>query len=399
MVAKINRGASLYGALVYNQNKVDNAEATVMDSRYIIHSANYTFNIGDCQKSFEGYLATNQRIEKPVIHISLNPDPRDRVDDDTAKKIAEEYLTQMGYGKQPYILYKHEDIERTHYHIVTVCVDQNGKKISDKFERKKSMDACRELEKKYNLHIPSKKDLKEESKISPVNYQKGNLKNQIRNTVSGLLSTYKVSGLSEYKTLLELHGVTITQINGQIENKAIHGICYSAIDNNGKKIGQQLKASLFKKGFGYDALIKKFRKDKKLITEKNISFMKRIIHQCLCQCKDRTHKELIELLKKRGIDLILRVNKDSRIYGVTYVDHNTKTVLNGSKLGIEFSANNLNNFFANPYYIIQELPDGKETKESPTKEENMPFLNLTQSSDSDEEAWKKRMRKKKGFHL
>lgn len=400
MVAKISHGSSLTGVLMYNQNKVDGGEATVIDSRSIIHSADYTYNVSDSEKSFECYMRANKRTEKPVIHISLNPDPRDNMDDTTAQKVAEEYLDKMGYGEQPYILYKHEDIERTHYHIVTVCVNSEGKKINDKFEKRRSMDTCRELEQKYGLHTPTKKEIFEASKIKAVDYKSGDLKKQIRNTVSGILSTYKVTSISEYKTLLELHGVAISQVDGMVDTKAVHGILYSGIDENGEKVGCPLKSSMFDKKFGYNELQKKFRRDTKLITEKNTSFMKRVITQCLYQCKDRTHKELTDLLKKRNIDLVLRINKEGRVYGVTFVDHNTKTVLNGSKLGIEFSANTLDKFFGNPLFIISEKLENKGL-DSPTKENETGdvFLPINSGYDADEEAFKRKMKRKRNFKL
>lgn len=400
MVAKISHGSSLTGVLMYNQNKVDEKEATVIGSRSIIYSADYTYNVTDSEKSFECYMRANKKTEKPVIHISLNPDLRDNMDDTTAQKIADKYLDKMGYGEQPYILYKHEDTGRIHYHIVTVCVDSEGKKINDKFEKRRSMDTCRELEQIYNLHIPTKKELFEASKIKAVDYKSGELKKQIRNTVSGLLSTYKVTSISEYKTLLELHRVTITQVDGLVDTKAVHGILYSAIDANGEKVGRPLKSSLFNKAFGYNDLQKKFQKDKKMIAEKNTLFIKRVVTQCMYQCKDRTPNELIELLKKRNIDLVLRINKEGRVYGVTFIDHNTKTVLNGSKLSDEFSANRMNDFFNNPYYIFSEKLENKGLEYTPTKEENTPFFGLsTGGNDADEEAWKRRKRKQKGFKI
>ena len=69
---------------------------------------------------------------KPVVHISLNPDPEDRLSDDELTDIAAEYMEGMGWGGQPYVVYKHTDIDRPHIHIVTVQVDSSGRKIGDK---------------------------------------------------------------------------------------------------------------------------------------------------------------------------------------------------------------------------------------------------------------------------
>lgn len=88
-------------------------------------------NIGHCMRSFEAYLEANHRVEKPVVHISLNPSPDDQLTDNRLNMIAREYLTKLGYGNQPFIIYKHSDIGRPHLHIVTTCITDQGTKIND----------------------------------------------------------------------------------------------------------------------------------------------------------------------------------------------------------------------------------------------------------------------------
>ena len=85
--------------------------------------------IQHCIRSFEPYLAANRRTEKPVIHISLNPHPDDVLTDEQLTAIGQEYMEKMGYGNQPYIIYRHEDIGRPHIHIVSLRIDEQGKKI------------------------------------------------------------------------------------------------------------------------------------------------------------------------------------------------------------------------------------------------------------------------------
>ena len=75
MVAKINRGVSLYGAVIYNQRKVDEATARIIAGNRMI--TDLTGNPHNVMQqtlwAFESYLAANRNTEKPVLHISLNP--------------------------------------------------------------------------------------------------------------------------------------------------------------------------------------------------------------------------------------------------------------------------------------------------------------------------------------
>ncbi|WP_157257621.1 relaxase/mobilization nuclease domain-containing protein, partial [Dysgonomonas macrotermitis] len=148
MVAKISAGKSLFGALAYNQAKVDKGTADVLFSQNIIRTVDGSYNMALCMRSFEPYLAANNKTLNPVIHISLNPHPDDKLTDEQLSSIAQEYMDKLGYGKQPYLVYKHEDIDRKHIHIVSVRVDETGKKISDSFEKKRSDTIRKELEKK-----------------------------------------------------------------------------------------------------------------------------------------------------------------------------------------------------------------------------------------------------------
>jgi hypothetical protein len=92
------------------------------------------------------------RTEKPVIHISLNPHLDDKLTDVELADIAREYMDKLGYGNQPYMVYKHEDIDRHHLHIVSIRVDENGKCLNNAYNFQRSKAITRELEQKYDLH-------------------------------------------------------------------------------------------------------------------------------------------------------------------------------------------------------------------------------------------------------
>jgi hypothetical protein len=128
MVAKIGRGNNLIGALSYNHRKIEKENGQVLSTQKMIELPDGSYSIAQLSRSFEPYLIANRKTEKPVLHISLNPDPGDTVNDNDFRNMAEEYMQQMGYGNQLYVVFKHTDIERTHIHIVSVCVDEQGKK-------------------------------------------------------------------------------------------------------------------------------------------------------------------------------------------------------------------------------------------------------------------------------
>ena len=119
MVAKISFGSSLYGALAYNGEKINKEEGKLLATNKIFDDCSGKTSIANALRDFQRYLSPHIRTEKPVVHISLNPHPDDVLTDIEMENIAREYLERMGYGNQPYMVYKHEDIDRHHMHIVT----------------------------------------------------------------------------------------------------------------------------------------------------------------------------------------------------------------------------------------------------------------------------------------
>ena len=62
-------------------------------------------------------------------------------------------MKHLGSGSQPYLIYKHADIDRVHFHIVSTRIDkQTGKKIKDNFEKEKVQKFIKELEQTYQLN-------------------------------------------------------------------------------------------------------------------------------------------------------------------------------------------------------------------------------------------------------
>ena len=214
MVAKISSGTSIFGALAYNQTKVDQHQGEVILTNRMIEPRDRNYTVGVCMRSFEPYLAVNQKTESPILHISLNPDPKDVLTDNQLSDIAQEYMEKLGYGNQPFIVYKHEDIDRHHLHIVSVRVDENGKKLDHNFEYRKSMEICRNIEQKYHLIPADKKEKQPELSIKGIAYGENNLKNKIAGVIRPLVKFYHFQSMGEYKALLSMYKITVEEIKG-----------------------------------------------------------------------------------------------------------------------------------------------------------------------------------------
>ena len=346
MVAKISTGQSLYGALAYNQEKVDEGNAKILAANLVLQPEDGQFSIGDCMKDFQRWMPSHYRTEKPVIHISLNPHPDDVLTDEQLTAIGEEYMQKLGYGNQPYLIFKHEDIDRRHIHIVSLRVDSTGKKINDSNEYRRSKAITEELEQKYGLHPAEGQKKGEDWQLTPVDNDKGNLKKQINNVVKPLLKMYRFQSMGEFRALLSLYNIGVEEVKGEVNGCNYHGILYSALNKDGKKNGTPIKSSVLGKSTGIAAIEKQMQQSGTVIKDKKLKERTRRVVSAAIQ-RTRTESDFRKELSAQGIDLVLRRNEDNRIYGVTFIDHRNRVVLNGSRLGKDFSANVFNEYFRN----------------------------------------------------
>ena len=205
MVAKISVGSSLYGAIAYNGEKINEAQGRLLTTNRIYNDGSGKVDIGKAMEGFHTFLPPQMKVEKPVVHISLNPHPEDVLTDAELQDIAREYLEKLGFGNQPYLVFKHEDIDRHHLHIVTVRVDENGKCISDKNNYYRSKQITRELERKYGLHDAERRNRRLDTPLCKVDVSAGDVKKQVGNTLKALNGQYRFQTMGEYRALLSLY--------------------------------------------------------------------------------------------------------------------------------------------------------------------------------------------------
>ena len=355
MVANIRSGSSPGGALRYNKEKVDKDEAEVLFWQKMLEpfDKHGRMDIDTCMDSFWPYLEANRRTTNTVFHASLNPSPEDRLTDEQLRKIACEYMERMGYGKQPYIVFKHMDISREHLHIVSLRVDEQGRKLPHDFEARRSMEILRDLERKYGLHPNVKgQELTDREGLRKVNYPEGNVKRQVSSVVRSCLRNYKCSSYGEFRTLLEAFNVSVEERTGIIDGRNYAGVIYGAMTDDGYGIGTPFKSSKIGKDVGYNALQRYYENSKiRLKEDGTLDRLRQTVKDAMSP--NNTRDEFRRLLKAENIDAIFCINPVGRIYGVTFIDHNEGIVANGSVLGKEFSANVFNDLYPAPKEMQQ----------------------------------------------
>ena len=346
MIAKISATENLGGALGYNFKKVEKGEANILLAAELYQSNDGNYTMEDVLADMQALIPKKCRTKKTVFHCSLNPHPDEKLSDETLMQIAKEYMEALGYGKQPYIVFKHNDIAREHIHIVSLRVDGEGKKINDRFEKRRSKKITDASERKYNLIPSSKVSEKAVTETPKVDTTKGNIKEQVASVVRTVLKRYKFCSLGELNAILSAYNLTVEEVKTEFRGKKYDGLVYVPTDDKGYKISTPINASDIGRGVGYTAVQNKMQKSKQAI-KPLISIIRYRVLQTM-RTSPKTEEELRQRLEEQSLRVVIRKNEGGRIYGITFIDDKEGIALNGSRLGKGYTANIFNSYFSNP---------------------------------------------------
>jgi hypothetical protein len=174
---------------------------------------------------------------------------------------------------------------------------------------------------------------------------------------------YKFEGFGTYNALLSLFNITAEEVKGEYYGIPRQGLAYFALNDKGEKASNPFKASLFGKQAGYVQLQQHYFQSKELLKDTpSKALLKTTIEMSLQATSDE--KEFKKRLLERGINTVVRRNAEGRVYGITFVDHSSKSVWNGSQLGKNLSANVFNDWWNNDNKMNQPAQGNVTSKNS-----------------------------------
>ena len=345
MIAKISAAENLGGALGYNFKKVEKGEASILLAAEFYQSKDGRYTMEDVIADMEALIPKKCRTKKAVFHCSLNPHPDEKLSDETLLQLAKEYMEALGYGKQPYIVFKHNDIAREHIHIVSLRVDSKGRKMNDKFEKRRSKKITDALEKKYNL-IPSSKVSEQAAETPKVDIDRGNIKEQVASVLRMVLKHYRFCSLGELNAVLSKYNLATEEVKTEYRGKRYEGLVYVPTDDKGNKVSTPIHASDIGRGVGYTAIQNRMQKSKQDIKPLIPTIRRKVLE--VMHTSPNTEEKLRQRLEEQGLRVFIRKNDNGRIYGITFIDDERGVAFNGSRLGKGYSANVFNAYLSNP---------------------------------------------------
>lgn len=341
MVTVIGSGRSIRRTFYYNENKVNEGVAQCL------MAANYPIDLEQTNASMRLNMllktaALNPDVQRSSIHISLNFAPGEQLSDTRLKAIAQEYMERIGFGNQPYLVYRHDDAAHPHIHIATTKIRPDGSRIiTQNIGKNLSEPARKALELKHSL-VKAEDQKQQLFSLKPVDAIKviyGELptRKAIANVLETVLQGYKYTSLAELNAVLGQYNIHADQGNEQSRIYQHKGLVYHVLNVQGQPVGVPVKASSFHNNPGLKFLQERYLKND-IARQQHKEKIKSTIDKVLLRNPKITIEQLVLKLKAEGIHVALRQNSEGFLYGLTYVDHTTKCVFNGSALGKKYSA-------------------------------------------------------------
>jgi len=397
MVAKIKSGKSLIGALNYNENKVKQQKAVLIEaSKYPKDAGQLSFY--DKLFRLNDLAAMNQRAKTNAVHISLNFPNGEQLSDETLKEIVKDYMQGIGFATQPYLVYRHEDAGHPHIHILTTNIKRDGERINLHYLGQNESEKTRKaIEINYHLtRAEEQQQQKSELKAQPevAEYGKAETKRVITNIVNQVIRGYKFTSIPELNAVLGQFNIQADRGSKESRMHARGGLIYWII-KDGDKIGVPIKASTIYGKPTLRMLEEKFKLNEALRKPFKQSVIDRIDKALT---KRQGPDSFIKDLGQQQITAILRRNDEGRLYGVTFIDQQNKAVFNGSDLGKAYSANLLSAQLVAPVphiTIKTNVQPTTATTFGPANAGNSGLLDILLAPDREDLAALNKFKKKK----
>ena len=382
MIAKISSTENLGGALGYNFKKVEKGEASILLAQGLYQNKEETYTMAEVFADMQALIPEKCRIKKMVFHCSLNPHPDEKLSNETLTQIAKEYMETLGYGKQPYIVFKHSDIAREHIHIVSLRVDSRGQKINDKFEKRRSKKITDALEKRFGLIPSSKVSEKAVTETPKVDTTKGNIKEQVASALRMVLKHYCFCSLGELNAVLSKYNLATEEVKTEFRGKKYDGLVYVPTADKSNKVSTPIHASDIGRGVGYTAILNRIQKLKQTVKPLIPTIRNKVLQTM--RTSPKTEEELRQRLEEQGLRAVIRKNESGRIYGITFIDDKAGIALNGSRLGKGYAANVFNTYFSNPTHnpFLDEALYGNPSVRLEASPTVQPLQSDTENADN-----------------
>lgn len=310
MIAKIlpRRGNNFNGVVNYSERKADKGAGE------LIYSQGFISENRESVVDMLTYVSNqNPGVKNPIFHAAISFGADEKLETETLAKIACDYMDGMGYGKQPFVVYQHNDTDHRHVHIVSSRVDfETGKKIPDNFEKKRSMDVSNKIEQKYNLRKL------ERYKGKGYNNHMEGIVHALNDQIADIFAKHIPTSLKEFNSLLG-ESVTANPVSvpdKKTGKKSVKGVMLSVKSENGQGEGNEIVIQSSDVACLKQQGLMKRLSEGRLIAKSHQNDVRNSVFEALRQAGGSADTFAREL-KERNIEVIFHKNTGG-IFGMSF---------------------------------------------------------------------------------
>ena len=337
MVARIDIVKNISKLLSYHEKKRQHGKAVCLfESGFLKELQQLTYH--DKWMTFQKRISLNERARCNTLHISLNFHPSEKLKDACLIAIAESYMEKIGFGQQPYLVYRHDDSGHPHFHIVSTNIKNDGSCIATyKIGFRISEPARKQIEIDFDLvkadsHRPLETWDHKPGLPQKMLYGSRPTKQGISDILCAIIFKYKYTSLPELNTVLKLYNIRADRCGGANTSYDQDGLLYKVLDDQGKPIGVPIKASLFvMKPTLNNLRIRMWENE--LLKPIHVNRIKEQIDLVLWKQCHPSQEAFIADLNRENISTVIAYNPAGLVQGVSFVDHHTKCVFTDLELG------------------------------------------------------------------
>jgi hypothetical protein len=333
MHASINFNPSPVDVLDYHEEKVKQQLGECIGGENFLkeHSK---LSYDEKLYSFELRAGYNDTVKKKMFHTALQFGVGQDIPNEKMARIGHEYLREMGFGDQPYLLYRHRDSAQEHLHLVAANIDSSGKRIGvSLFAMLRSMELSERLAHKHGLitaHVERAEDIP--AAVQNLKHGLQVLYPVMNRILEEVVPNYRYTNLGELNAILRLHYIEASRGKEHTVTYQRKGLHYHPLKADGQPVKEYLAARRFPSRPTLTNLEKRFEANQVLRARHRESLIVSIDYALAG--KALSLEALKQALAKQKVSLVVGAGDERRTW---WVDHRNKTVFEGEALGKNYS--------------------------------------------------------------
>lgn len=303
--------------LHYNYRKVESGAAEL-----IAKNACETGSFEEMRDLFARLMRRCVRDPKKVaFHMTINPSETDRITDEQVPDYARDIMEGLGYGRQPWVLFRHKDIDRTHYHVVSISVNEAGLKIDTYHNYYRCQNLMEALKDKYGFTIGNPNKTRRFENGVPF-FERGQegVVDTINDCVNHALA-YGFTTARQFSDILRCHGVGMKQ--------GVYLISFQGLDETGEGCTPLIGEDLLDEDVT-DRLEERMRRFEKSGIGAARGKLAKIVGD---ELKNASNYDTFRAaLAAKGMDVVLSEDRNGKVTGSNIIDHVTRWAVKGTDL-------------------------------------------------------------------